>query len=503
MSFKAKAVEGIKWQAIEIVSRNLFSLILFSALTRLLAPTDFGLAALVSTFIVLGNLFVDQGIGTALLQRKELEPDHVNVAFWINLSTAVVVTVLTWLLAGFVADFYREPQLALLLRVGILAILINSSSMVQSFIFIREMDFRNPMLRNLLGNVIGGCSGILIAVAGFGVWSLIGQQLIGAITSCIFVWTASKWRPSFRFSMRHCRELLHVSSVASMGVIITILISRVDQLIIGKFLGSSILGEYSVASKLTEMISSGMQTPIKAVAESGLARMQSDHFRICQAVYKGMEFNALVAFPVFVGLAAVSNELVLTLFAGKWDASGPMCALLSLNMLISGLKIFFWPALLASGDIRRSVYIHGVTLAFISFVCLVGVQHGIAVVVAGMILVNLLMSIPCLILLRSRIGLDPFRYCGFCVMPAVASVIMGVAVMSVGWSLMSSVPVSVRLIIKILTGAATYSSMMMILSPQSLKGMYELVGHGLGKNSTGIDIQSAKSDGETEIPSEQ
>ncbi len=484
IGLKAKAAQGIKWQAIEIISRHLFSLILFTVLTRLLAPEDFGLAALVTTFLVLGNLFVDQGLGTALLQRKELEPEHKNVAFWVNLGNAVVFTLLTMLLADYVAEFYDEPRLSSLLRVGILGLTISASSMVHSFLFMREMDFRKPMLRNLLGNIVGGCSGIVIAFAGFGVWSLIWQQLIGAITSSIFVWSASKWRPNFSFSMPHCWQLLHVSSGASLGVILTSLITRVDQLIIGKYLGASVLGEYSVAIKLTELVSMGLQTPIRSVAESGLARMQGDHARMCQAVYKGMEFNALLSFPVFIGLSVVSNELVLALFAKNWVSAGPICALLSMNTLISSLKIFFWPALLASGDVIRSVYIHAVTLLGVTIACFLGVKSGVTYVIAGMILTNLLMSLPCLYLLYKRIGLDPLHYCRFCLMPGISSVVMGAAVLGVGWLIGSSVPVLARLIIKILIGVVSYTGMMTLLAPTSLHGLFELIGHSIGRRTT-------------------
>lgn len=480
MSLKSQAAHGFKWQALELVGRHVISLVLFTVLARLLDPEDFGLAALVTAFIAIANLLVDQGIGTAILQRKDLEPDHVNVAFWINFASALLVFVVTLLIAGQLADFYKEPRLVNLMRVGIFSLLINAVSSVHGFLFIREMEFRKPMLRTFLANVIGGCTGIGMALAGMGVWSLIGHQVMTATVGTIFLWTASPWRPTLSFSMRHFRELIEYSSAAFLGLCLWTFSLRIDQFIIGRFLGTAILGEYAVGTKLTDLVSAALQAPIKSISLPALSRLQGDNERMCATIYKGMEINALITFAAFVGLAAISNDLVDVMFAGDWVAAGPICALLSLNTLVGSLKVFFWPALLASGDKRLHVYLHGTTLIGVLIACLVGVKFGIMSVVIGLILVNLVICIPCFYLLRKQIGLDPVLYCRPCVMPAIASVVMCLAVWGVRSLFGQAEAGPVLLSIQVFTGAVAYVGCIAILSPDSLRKVLDLVKHAVG-----------------------
>lgn len=480
MSLKRQAAHGFKWQALELVGRHVISLVLFSVLARLLSPDDFGLAALVTAFIAIANLLVDLGIGTALLQRRDLEEGHTNVAFLINVVSASIICVITVLLSPKIAEFYNEPRLASLIRVGILSLLINAVASVPATLFTRNMDFRKPMLRTFLANVIGGCTGIGMALTGFGVWSLIGHQLMTVIVGAIFLWVASDWRPSLKVSMKHFRELFEYSSGAFLGLCLYSFSLRIDQFIIGRFLGTSILGEYAVGVKLTDLASAALQAPIRSISLPALSQLQGDNERMCNVIYKAMEINALITFAAFVGLASISNDLVAVMFAGNWDAAGPICALLSLNTLVGSLKALFWPALLASGDKSGHVFLHGLSLIGVLVACFVGVNYGIISVVIGLLLVNLLICIPCFYLLYKKIGLSPITYCQQCLMPAISSIVMWAAVWAVRSYVIRGPATPVGLVIQVLVGAAVYLGCMKVLAPESLKRTLDLVGHAFG-----------------------
>ena len=343
----------MKWQAISIVGKQLLSLVVFTTLARLLEPSAFGLVALVGVYLGIVAMFVDQGIGMALIQRQDLKSEHKDAAFWFNMGCAVILCLGTMALAGPVSVLFKEPRLIPLLRWSSLGLVIGASSAIHATLFVKAMDFRRPVLRNLVANAAGGAVGVGMALAGCGVWSLVGQQLASETAGAIFLWSMSTYRPSMKFSLSHFRELLGISSSVFTASILWFFSSRLDQIIIGRFAGMPMLGLYSIAGKLPGLANMLAQQPVAIVSLPSLSRLQDDHAKMRRAVFQGMELNAIVSFALFVGLAAVASDLVPLLFGDKWVAAGVLCLWLSLFSLVEALQVFCYPVLLASGGVGK------------------------------------------------------------------------------------------------------------------------------------------------------
>ena len=211
MTLKAQVARGLKWQAIDIIGRQLLSLIVFTALARLLEPSAFGKVALVGVYMAFVAVFADQGIGAALVQHSNLKPEHLNAAYWFNVGCAVLLCAGTIVFAVRCSRLLGEPELVPLLRWMSPALVINAISAIHATLFIKAMDFRRPTIRTLVGNTLGGIVGVSMAVAHYGVWALIGQQLSASLGGAVFLWVASPYRPSLKFSFPHLKELLGVS----------------------------------------------------------------------------------------------------------------------------------------------------------------------------------------------------------------------------------------------------------------------------------------------------
>jgi O-antigen/teichoic acid export membrane protein len=479
VNLRAQAARGLKWQAIEIAGRQILGLVVFTTLARLLDPSAFGLVGLVAVYLAFVGMFAEQGLSTALIQRKELEPQHVNAAFWFNLACAALLCAATIAAAPLAARLFAEPRLEPLLRWASLGLVVNASAAVHGALFMRAMDFRRPMLRALIANLAGGAVGIGMAVAGYGVWALIGQQLTAAAAGAAFLWTASPWRPSLGFSFTHLRQLMAVSASVFVTGLLFFFSGRTDQLLIGKFLGAASLGFYTVALRFADLAKTSLYQPLGAVALPTLSRVQHDRSRLHAAIARAMEINALISFPCLLGLSAVATSLLPLLLGSRWQFSGEVLQLLAVYVLLHGMWCITHYALIASGSAGTVAGINLLQTTGAVSACVIGVQYGLRAVVIGLIINDLVMNAPRLYFLWKRTGFSPARYLTPCVVPGTAAGLMYLAIASVGWLSGASDPSWSLLSAQILAGTATYALTILLLVPETLRQLWTLIGSGL------------------------
>jgi PST family polysaccharide transporter len=333
-----------------------------------------------------------------------------------------------------------------------------------------------------VGNAVGGIVGIGMAVTHYGVWALIGQQLAASVGSAVFLWAASPYRPSLKFSLPHLKDLFGVSTSVFSTTLLWYFSSRIDQIVVGRFAGVPALGVYVIAGKVPDLARVITHEPMAHVSLPALSRLQNNHKRMQAAIYSGMELNALLSFAVFVGIAAIAPELVSVLFGAKWAAAGVLCSLLSIYGLVNALQVFFHPSLLASGGAGRYVLLN-VWQAAGSLVAGVGGIHlGVKYVVIGLILNNLIITVPALMFLRKRIGLSPLEYCKPCLVPACASLFMLGVLWLVGSMSPPGLPAIVGLICKVAIGAAAYSGFSLLFQRSTLMNLIAMIRHAISPN---------------------
>ena len=487
MTLKTQVAHGLKWQAIEIIGRQFLSLIVFTALARLLEPSAFGKVALVGVYMAFVAIFVDQGIGAALVQRSNLRPEHLNAAFWFNVGCAALLCAGTIVFAGPVSRLLGEPELVPLLRWMSPALIINAISAIHATLFVKAMDFRRPTIRTVMSNALGGIVGVSMAIAHYGVWALVGQQLSAAMGGAVFLWVASPYRPSLKFSLPHLKELLGVSSSVLSTSLLWFFSSRIDQIVVGRIAGVPALGVYVIAGKVPELAKVVTHEPMAHVSLPALSQLQNNHKRMRAAVYSGMELNALLSFAVFVGIAAIAPELVSILFGTKWAGAGVLCSLLSIYALVNALQVFFHPTLLASGGAGRYVLLNIWQAAGSLVACLGGIHLGVKYVVLGLIVNNLIITVPALMFLRKRIGLSPLAYCKPCLVPACAALFM----LSVLWLVRDmsppGLPAIFGLTCKVAVGAAAYSGFLFLFQRSALINFISIIRSAINRNTkTGV-----------------
>ena len=476
MSLRQKAAKGIFWSVIQKWGRAAISIVTFVVLSRLLAPEAFGLVALATVFTVFIELFLDQGFGAAIVQRAEIEPEHLDTAFWINILTGLILTGSLIAASGLVATLFEEPRLASVLRWLSISFILSALSSTQISILQRKLAFKNLAARSLAATAVGGVVGIGMAFAGFGVWSLIAQDLATNLAGIVILWSSSDWRPGFKVSIKHYKDLFSFGVSIVGNHALTVLIRRSDDLLIGYFLGPTLLGFYTIGYQLLLVIIRLVTEVTNSVAFPAFSRIQNEPERMRRAFYNVTQYTSLFAFPVFVGLAVLAPELVPAVFGEKWSPSIPVMQVLSLIGILQSVLFFNGSIIKASGkpSWQLGIMLLNAICSVIGF--LLAVKWGIVAVAASFVIVGYLLAPISYIAVRRLIQIDFRTYLWQFMPPLSASLVMVVVIIGLKYIFRDqSLNMYLELSIYLMSGVLAYTLVIGLTARQLYQELLGLV----------------------------
>lgn len=477
VSLRQQAAKGVVWSVIQKWGRTAVWSISFIVLARLLPPEAFGLVALATTFTALVETFLDQGLSAAIVQRADLEPEHLDTAFWISVLTGTVLALGLIAASGLVAGIFGEPRLAPVLRWLSVSFILIALSSTQIAILQRKLAFKDLATRSLTATMIGGAVGISMAFAGFGVWSLVGQNLVRGLAGVIILWRVSDWRPGFNFSKKHYKELFPFGVSVAGTNILNVIVRRSDDLLIGFFLGPTLLGFYTIGYRLLLVIIRMVTGITNAVAFPTFSRIQHQPDRMRRAFYNVTQYTSLLAFPVFIGLAALASDLVPAFFGEKWAPSIPVMQVLALVGILQSVLFFNGSVLKAAGKPTWQLGIMLVTAVCSVLGFLVAVRYGIVAVAASFVIVGYLLAPISYVAVRRLIQIDLRTYLGRFAVPLFASLIMVVVIFGLKHShAIQELNLYLRLFILIAAGALTYLLVVVLIGRSLTQKILELAG---------------------------
>jgi O-antigen/teichoic acid export membrane protein len=344
-----RVARGLTWTVIHTWGGQALSLVVFVILARLLSPADFGLVALAAVFVALAQLIVDQGLGDALVQRREVTRSHIDTAFWVAMATGALLTVAAYLLAAPIGAAVNQPELVPVLQVLSVTFVLSALTSIPIALLTRQLAFRLLAIRAILAIVVGGVVGIALALGGAGVWALVGQQVAAAVLSVLMLWAVTDWRPRFHASRAEFGELFGFG-IRVVGSDILGFISRnADNFLIGVFLGTIPLGIYAVGYRILDTSQRLLVNVARKITFPAFSRLQHDPGRMRLAYLRAMRAASVLILPGYVGLALVAPELVRTLFGTRWSEAGPVAAILFVGGPVLGLQAFSGSLLYAAG----------------------------------------------------------------------------------------------------------------------------------------------------------
>jgi O-antigen/teichoic acid export membrane protein len=471
MSLKKKAIVGIFWSAVQSWGKQAISLVVFGLLARLLGPEIFGQVALASIFIAFIETFLDQGFSVALIQRQDLDSEHLNSAFWSNIILGIIMTLIGISGASFMANIFNHPELTSVFRWLSLSFLLSGFSNVQAAIFQRNFNFKVLAIRSLITVIVGGVTGVLMALNGFGVWSLVGQQLIGTFFGTVILWLMSNWKPSFVFSIKHFKEL-SAFGVNIIGInILEFFNRRTDDFLIGFFLGSVALGYYSIAYRILLILLTLLTSVTNQVALPLFSRLQNDKEALRNAFYKATRITSFISFPVFAGVALLAPELINLFFGKQWSPSITIIQILSLIGIIESVYFFNANIFMAMDKPSWRLGLNFINCFFNVFGFLIAIRWGIQGVALSYVLRGYLLSPLPLLALKKLISLDIKDYYFQFLTPLISSVLMTLIVGFTKNTIYHQLSLNILIIflICIISGIFIYLSSIFIFEPRVLK----------------------------------
>lgn len=315
---KDKAISGVKWNAIGRFSTQGVNFVIGLILARLLSPSDYGVVGMVGIFFAIAQTFIDSGFGSALIRKNDCTDTDYSTAFYFNIVVGLVCCILLCVASPFIADFFNTPILKDLVKVMSLNMFIGSFAIVHSTKLTHSVDFKSQSIVGLLTAVLSGTMGIFMAYKGFGVWSLVFQQLIATVLRVVLLVAITKWFPKRLFSKTSFKYLFGFGGKILASSLLHTIYANMTTLIIGKFYTAKDLGYYSRGESLATYPSTNITGILQSVTYPVLSKIQDDDEHLIQSYRKLISMTSLVIFFGMFLLAALAKPLIVTLLTDKW-----------------------------------------------------------------------------------------------------------------------------------------------------------------------------------------
>jgi len=421
---RRRSVQSVVWSFFSNILTKIITPLYTIILARLLSPEDYGIIAIAALVIALLNILQTMGLGQALVQRNERVEKAANVVFWFNLLLSITLYIGLYFASPFVSVFFKEPRAMAVIRVMGIQLVIGAFGIVQEALLRHQLNFKKLFWFQLLPSVIPGIVCILLALIGWGYWSLVYGTLIGTVIGVIILWFQSAWRPSFHIDAGLAKQLTIFGTMVMIETSASWIYDYFDNMVVGHYLGIQELGIYSLGYRIVMMVIMFFVLPVTNVAYSSFSRMQNDLTQLQSLFQRVTRLIAMVLIPVCLGLATVSDSVETVLFGEKWEGLGMILLAISIMPGLSFLWFLVPQVFRAIGrpDINAKMGIG--FLLYVIPLFLLTAPHGLQVFLIARMSVGFV-TMPIIIYLTVRYLKVPYNFLWTCSRePFTASCIM-------------------------------------------------------------------------------
>ena len=385
-NLKNETLRALFWSFIERFSHQILQFFFSIFLARLLLPEEFGLIAMITVFIVIGNSFINAGFGHALIQKTNADKIDESSIFYFNLIIASFVSLILYNSSELISNFYNQPILNDIVKFLPLAIIFNALGLVQRTLLSKTLDFKTQMKASILTSLISGILAVYLALDGYGVWSLVTLLICTEFFNTFFLWIFSPWRPIFLFSLGSLKSMFGFGSKLFIVSIINSIFTNIYLIVIGKIFSPSSLGFYHRAETFYKYPVVLINSVVSQVSFPVFSKIQHDKVTLRFFLKQSITHVTLITFPLMIGLMVVANPLIEIVLTEKWLPSvtylqlfcliGAMYPILAINL--NGLNALGRSDLFLKVDLISKVIIM-VTI-------LISYRFGIIAMIIGQIL---------------------------------------------------------------------------------------------------------------------
>lgn len=377
MSLKKQALSGFFWTALNLLGTQGLGLFVSLILARILLPAEFGLIAMLGIFLGVGTVLVSGGMTQSLIRSENLDEEDYATIFYFNLVVSILVYILTFFAAPYIASFYNQPLLTLVIRLYCLTFIINAFSAVQKTRLTKILDFKTQMKISMPSLLMGSVVGIAMAYAGYGVWSLVWMGLIQATASSIQFWYWSKWRPIFAFNVQKFKYHFGYGFKLMLSGILDIIFENAYVIIIGKYFAPTQVGYYSRGYSLSLMPVGIVNSIVTKVTFPLFASIQNEQEKLKTVYIKIMQMVIFIVAPILVIMAALAEPLFRFLLTEKWLPAVPYFQILCFTAIMYPIHGYNLQILVVKGRSDLFLKLEVFKKVMISVTILISFQWGI------------------------------------------------------------------------------------------------------------------------------
>ena len=331
-SLKDKTIRGVGWSAADTFVAQGVTFVVGIVLARLLSPEEYGLIGIVTIFtnVMLG--IVDSGFSNSLIRKQEVVDEDYSTLFFFNFIVSIILFGLLFIGAPWIANFFDRPQLVPLVRVMGILLILQAFSIVQNTILSRKIDFKTKTKASVVSAVVSGVIGITMAYAGFGVWSLVSQQLSRQLVYSGMLWTLNKWCPKLMISVKSMRYMWGFGWKLLVSSLLDNIWKELYQVVVGKFYNPYTLGQYTRSQQYASIFSTNLTAIVQRVSYPVLSQVQDEKERMLNAYRRVIKVTMFVTAITMISLAAVAGPLIYCLIGPQWEMAASFLPLICVSM---------------------------------------------------------------------------------------------------------------------------------------------------------------------------
>lgn len=306
------------WRFAERCGAQGVSFIVSIVLARILEPSVYGVIALVTVFTTILNVFIDSGLGSALIQKKDADDLDFSTVFYFNIAVCTFLYIIMYIVAPFIAAFYKMPELTSVVRVLSLTLVISGVRNIQGAYVSKHMLFKRFFFSTLIGTIGAAVIGIIMAMKGYGVWALVIQGLFNSTLDTIVLWITVKWRPKKMFSFTRLKGLFSFGWKLLLSALLDTGYNNIRALIIGKIYTPTDLAYYNKGKTFPNLIIMNINSSIDSVLLPAMSQEQDKIDNVRSMTRRAIKTSTYIIMPIMMGLAVCAEPLVKILLTDKW-----------------------------------------------------------------------------------------------------------------------------------------------------------------------------------------
>lgn len=330
-SLKDKTIKGTFWSAADAFLGQGITFVVGIILARLLSPEEYGMIGICLIFTTILNGIVDSGFGNAIIRKKDANEEDYNTMFITNMVVSIVLYALLYFSAPLISSFF-QIDLTSLIRVIGLVLIINALSLTQQTNLTKKIDFKTKTKASIVSALLSGIIGIAMAYMGFGVWSLVAQQLSRQGVYTIALWILNHWIPNFTFSKSSFKYMWGFGWKLLVSGLLDRLWAQMYQIVVGKFYNAATLGQYTRGREYANIFSANITSIVQRVTYPVLAEVQDEKERMVAAYRKVIKITMFVTCICMISLGAVAEPLIYCLIGEKWHQAATYLPLICVSM---------------------------------------------------------------------------------------------------------------------------------------------------------------------------